>query len=181
MQALGISKQPQNFLAAAIYSLQIDLSWQSPADTGGFSPDNSLIKYYLVQYSSNTSFDVPYSIKVKSCTGIYVCLNSYSIYLLTENVKYFFRVYAVTDAGSGLSSAVLVAIPMIPSLLSSVIMYNGSNLTGGGPSSLSISITTFTPNSQVGYIALSALGFFGLENAIVNNPFRVISKEPHRY
>jgi hypothetical protein len=50
---IGLSSAPQYCMATTKFSMQTDLSWLSPTDTGGLSPDNALIHHYVVHYVSS--------------------------------------------------------------------------------------------------------------------------------
>ena len=77
---------PQNFVAEAINSTSIHLSWDQPLTPNG------VITHYLLKYSKEGSFSVPVTIT----DTMYMTIKN-----LSEYTEYTFVVAAATSAGIG--------------------------------------------------------------------------------
>ena len=178
--AFGLSGPAVSLRASAIFSMQIDLSWQTPADTGNYQQNNNLIFKYVIEYATNSSFTAVLNTIVapNNCTGVMVCTSYYSVRssdLLRNGQSplpiwtlLFFRVYAVTQAGAGNFSDTVSVMPIIPALQSPSVQVFGSNLTGALNSSIKIQLKIFTPLCVHCQIAIDGLGTFGTDGAFLS-------------
>ena len=177
---IGISGAVGNFRAEATYSMQVDLEWTSPSDTGTFQPNTSLIRNYIVETSLNSAFSPLLNrlLAPNNCTGVSVCSVFYSIRNadLIRNSQtslplwtlVYFRVYAVTDVGAGNYSETVSVAPAIPSLRDPIVRLQGSNVTGARNSSLRVQFRLFTTLNINDYVAVGGLGPFGIDGAYLS-------------
>ena len=94
--AIDLPTRPLNLVAAVTSPLEITLTWNTPSNTGGIAQSWPLLNYTVYMATNETHADEELILKAN--------VNSFVKTGLTKAVRYFFRVYAINQAGTGPTS-----------------------------------------------------------------------------
>jgi hypothetical protein len=94
--AIALPTAPRNLLAAVTSPLEITLSWDTPSNTGGIGQTWSLLNYTIYMATNVTHQGETLILRAN--------VNSHVQVQLTKAVRYYFRVFAINQAGTGPAS-----------------------------------------------------------------------------
>ena len=137
----GLLKQsvaPTSVVVDAVFSLQLDVSFGVPTDTGTYFADVSVVDFYIVQLSLDAGFT-----SILRESRIVAPASSASLFYFMENVAVYARVAVSSDWGVGIYSFVVSAIPIIPDLIGAKVKLVQNPLTGE-TAAATISFQTFS-------------------------------------
>eukprot|EP00961_Rhodomonas_salina_P018114 243566-Rhodomonas_salina.1 len=146
--AIGTPSAPLNLAVQAVYSGQLDLEWDLPADTGGFLSQPYLVDRYKAEASLDASFSSVFETKLTKGQE-----RSISFFFLQEGVRVYCRVFQLNEAAEGPNSTVVSELPIIPPLLDANVTLS-SPRTGNVSVSAAVVLKLFTALPAEGQIVV---------------------------